>query len=124
VKAGIVFLFCFLTSCASEKAKYVTFEIPVSSFVHEKFQQKRYELTGCYMESDTYSMEKKPGKMIVDFKVNLLGKVEDETVALTDIKDANFQACVLNVVRSLEFGSQNEELKISQAIRFHPETKL
>lgn len=124
MKAISLLALLILTACASEKAKYVTFEIPVSNFVHEKFQSKRYELTGCYMESDTYSMEKKPGKMIIDFKVNLLGKVEDETVTLTDIKDANFNSCVLNVVRSLDFGSQEKELSISQAIRFHPETKI
>lgn len=124
MKAISLFLLLFIIACASEKTKYVTFEIPVSNFVHEKFQNKRYELTGCYMESDTYSMEKNPAKMIIDFKVNLLGKVEDEKVSLTDVKDANFNSCVLNVVRSLDFGSQTEELKISQAIRFHPETKI
>lgn len=111
-------------SCASEKTKYVSFEIPIDNFVHEKFQDRRYELTGCYMESDTYSVEKKPAKMIVDFTVNLLGKVEDEVISLSDAEDANFKACVLNVVRSLGFGPQEKELTISQAIRFHPETKL
>lgn len=121
---SLLFLSVLFAACASEKTKYVSFEIPVDNFVHEKFQGKRYELTGCYMESDTYSVEKKQAKMIVDFKVNLLGKVEDETITLTDVEDANFKACVLNVVRSLDFGSQTEELKISQAIRFHPETKI
>lgn len=121
---SLIILSVLFFACASEKSKYVSFEIPVDSFVHEKFQSKRYELTGCYMESDTYSVEKKPAKMIVELKVNLLGKVEDETISLADVEDANFKACVLNVVRSLEFGSQTEELKISQAIRFHPETKI
>ena len=124
MKAISLLVLLLFVACASEKTKYVSFEIPIDNFVHEKFQEKRYELTGCYMESDTYSVEKKPAKMIVDFKVNLLGKVEDEAVSLTDAEDANFKACVLNVVRSLSFGAQEKELIISQAIRFHPETKI
>lgn len=124
MKAISLLALFLLMACASEKTKYVSFEIPMDNFVHEKFQDKRYELTGCYMESDTYSVEKKQAKMIVDFKVNLLGKVEDEVISLTDVEDANFKACVLNVVRSISFGSQEKELTISQAIRFHPETKI
>src|SRR6478736_6708584 len=73
---------------------------------------KNFDYQQCYYESDSYS-KRLPGKVSITFLLMPDGKIEDEKIAVTDFKDANFHACLLQTTRSLKLPPKEVETKVT-----------
>jgi TonB family protein len=90
-------LLLILLGCASHQEKNKPFD-SVMSPVEAKARHYRQ----CYEESDSLS-QKKEGKIKINFLISALGKVENVTFLESDFKDANFHACLQDIIKSLKY---------------------
>ena len=104
-----------LMSCGSRDKKPVA---PIDS--------KNYEYQQCFYESETYSNRiiKGQGQVSITFILMPDGKIEDEKIAATDFKDANFHACLLETTRALKLPPKDVETKITKVISFKLKVKM
>jgi hypothetical protein len=87
---------------------------------------KNFDYQQCFYESETYSNRNIKGKGQVSITFILMpdGKIEDERIAATDFKDANFHACLLETTRALELPPNTVETKITKVINFKLKVKM
>lgn len=109
-----------LASCARGKVKKPH---PIVDPVNAKREQFRQ----CYHESDSYrgkdSDVLKSDVMKVGFTIGLKGKVSDARIVESSFKDPNFHACVLGIVRTINFKPQNKLVEVIQPITFYEGSK-
>lgn len=115
MKVTSLFFLIILASCGSRIQKPVA---PIDS--------KNYEYQQCFYESETYSNRiiKGKGQVTITFLLMPDGKIEDEKVAATDFKDANFHACLMETTRSLKLPPKEVETKVTKIINFKLKTKM
>ena len=89
--------------------------------VHEVVSDRNVALGGCYQEGLDRD-EKLRGKVSVEMKVSETGLVPDaKSLPATTIKDAEVVACVLKVMKTLDFGKQNKPATVTYAVTFEPD---
>ena len=108
---GLLMLF----SCGSRNQKPVA---PIDS--------KNFEYQQCFYESESYSNRiiKGKGQVSITFLLMPDGKIEDERIAATDFKDANFHACLLETTRALKLPPKDVETKITKVLNFTLKIKM
>jgi len=52
------------------------------------------------------------------------GKIEDEKIASTDFKDANFHACLLSLTRELKLTPKKDPTNVTKTINFSSKIKI
>ena len=100
---GISIFVLLLISCATEG--------PPSDRAVLDSRERQYQQ--CYLESDSFMQRhqvKKTGQVTIQFIVTQEGKVAEEKITMSDFKDANFHACLLEMTRSLSFSSADPSL--------------
>ena len=86
-------------------------------------EAKQFQYRQCYLESDSFKGRSSPppGQMVVNFKITKEGKVEDEKIIESNFpKDPNFEACVLDQIRQVQFGKFDTKTEVTQPINFMP----
>lgn len=107
--------FLMLVSCGSLDQKTVA---PIDA--------KNFDYQQCFYESETYSNRiiKGQGQVTITFLLMPDGKIEDERIAATDFKDANFHACLLETTRALKLPPKDVETKVTKVMNFTLKTKM
>ena len=115
MKAISLLSLLILASCGSRDQKPVA---PIDS--------KNYEYQQCFYESETYSNRiiKGQGQVTITFLLMPDGKIEDEKIAATDFKDANFHACLLETTRALKLPPNAVETKVTKVLNFKLKVKM
>lgn len=92
-----------MTSCASTSQKVET--------VEELVLNKKDQYRQCYHESDSYLGKKEHHAPDMSFKFTLskAGKISDSKLIHSLFKDANLNACIIGVVKSIKFAPQKED---------------
>lgn len=110
-------LLIFLTACGSHPD---TPKPPLDAKDHQYRQ--------CYDESDSFrnSKIKTTGRVVITFLVLPNGKIEDEKITETPFKDANLNACLLEITRSLKIPpAENGAVKnVTKVLNFKTKTKM
>ena len=89
--------------------------------VHEVVSDRNVALAGCYQEGLDRD-EKLRGKVSVEMNVSETGLVSDaKSTPATTLEDAAVVACVLKVMKSLDFGKQDEPQTVTYAVTFEPD---
>lgn len=101
-----------VVSCGSRDQKPVA---PIDS--------KNFEYQQCFYESESYSKRLK-GRVTITFLLMPDGKIEDERIAATDFKDANFHACLLETTRALTLPPKDVESKVTKVLNFSLKIKM
>jgi TonB family protein len=115
---GISFLFILtlITSCASR-------EVIETDPIRAALLTKQDEYRECFLESDSYKGRKAAepeGVVRISFTINAKGKATNGKVYESPFKDANFHACILSMVRMIQFPlpENGGTIEATQPIRF------
>ena len=105
----------FLVSCASEPKKN-------KDPIREALKTKNDEFRECYLESDSYPGRRSQttGAVKVSFMIDTTGKLNDEKIAETTFKDPNFHACILGMMRTINFPAPKDPVYANESINFYP----
>ncbi|MGE3608467.1 MAG: AgmX/PglI C-terminal domain-containing protein [Bacteriovoracaceae bacterium] len=97
-----------------------TYEDPQS--IEQSFHQKQWQFDQCYYESDLY-LKKSPGSADIHFIINSDGKVMNPKIINSDFKDPNLNACLLMVVKQMNFHHHFHNQEYTQSFNFTPVRK-
>ena len=106
-------LLILLASCAHDPI--------LADPVKGPLKQRNESFRACYHDSEQYGgrFSKPAGDMTVKFTLTKEGKVRNEEILLNSFpKDPNFSACVLDQLRIVPFGFQQNEIVVEHKLDF------
>jgi hypothetical protein len=109
----VISLLFLLASCAHDPILVDPIKGPL--------KQRNESFRACYHESEQYGgrFSKPTGEMTVHFTVTKEGKVRNEKITKNSFpKDPNFAACLLDQIRKVPFGEQENETIVDHTIDF------
>lgn len=106
-------LLFLLVSCAHDPVM----NDPIKGPLKERNESFR----ACYHQSEQYGgrFSKPKGEMTLQFRLTKEGKVEDEKIIQNTFpKDVSFTSCVLNQLRLVPFGDQDQSRIVEHKLDF------
>lgn len=117
MKATSLVALLFLVSCGSHP------DTPRAAI-----DKKDHQYQQCYHESDSFKQSnvKTTGKVVITFSVLPNGKIEDEKILETPFKDANLNACLLEITRDLKIepSASGAVKNVTKVLNFKTQTKM
>lgn len=97
MKATNLLVCLVLTGCSTAPAKRLS--------AKQSLDSKSDEFRSCFLESNSYRGKDAPdrGKIKVSFTITPDGSASNENIAYSDFKDPNMHACMLGILREIEF---------------------
>ena len=74
----------------------------------------------CFEESDSFKTTTEPGLVELVYNIKVDGTVENEKIARSDFKDANFDACLLGIIKTVKFSARSTLTEVKQPLKFEP----
>lgn len=110
---AISFLLLLISACSS-------YDEGLS--VEQTFAKRKFHFEQCYYESDLY-MNRRPGTIDIHFIINSDGKVMNPKIVDSDFKDANLNACLMMVLKQLNFHHEQANQEFTKTFNFNPARK-
>ena len=118
MKATNLLIIFLLTACSSGPSK------PLSA--KQSLDSKSDEFRSCFLESNSYRGKDAPdrGKVKVSFTIAPDGSATNEKIVHSDFKDPNMHACMLDILRDIEFTPHTSAedggiTNVTQELNFH-----
>jgi TonB family protein len=88
--------------------------------VHDPVLAEARKFNQCFEESDSFKSASAPGSVELSYNINADGKVENEKIAHSDFQDANFNACLLGIIKEVKFSPRSAQTEVKQPLKFSP----
>lgn len=116
MKAISLLLFLTVACSSYQDPKIDPKKEPIKHRLYSKMEQYRQ----CYHESDTF-MNKKDMSFNLEFIIDSTGAVRKERITDFNVKDPNFNACILGIVKKISFTPAEDggTIEVKQPMQFH-----